>query len=175
MLTAFKYIFLLFLFFLSELKGYDTFFGYYNAMTEDYWEHTHSVATNCDGVFRDLHDSTAAGGLRPGTDNGTYEATLFGDRAVDIILNHSSSIAAVDAGTAVEPFFMYLAFHNEHDPHQAPLSALQSDGVAAIKTDVYKVTAALIETMDAQIGRVLVRNNITALLYIYLKYIYIFI
>ena len=100
-------------------------------MTEDYWEHTHSVANNCDGVFRDLHDSTAANGLRPGTDNGTYEATLFGDRAVAIILNHTAGAAgaaAVDSPASAEgravapdlaPFFMYLAFHNEHDPHQA--------------------------------------------------------
>ena len=25
-------------------RGYDTFYGYYNAMTEDYWSHTHSVS-----------------------------------------------------------------------------------------------------------------------------------
>ena len=47
---------------------------------------------------------------------------------------------------------------------QAPLQSLQSDGVAAIKNDVYKVTAALIETMDFQIGRVLDALNATGML-----------
>ena len=28
-------------------RGYDTFYGYYSAMTEDYWAHTHAVADGC--------------------------------------------------------------------------------------------------------------------------------
>jgi hypothetical protein len=54
-----------------------------------------------------------------------------------------------------------LAFHNEHDPHQAPLSALTTDTVGKIKNDVYKVTAALIETMDYQVGRLVDMLNST--------------
>lgn len=125
-------------------RGYDTFFGYYSAMTEDYWEHTHSVANGCElGLHsRDLHDSTSRSGPRAATDNGTYEATLFGDRAVDIITRHDP---------AAGPMFMYLAFHNEHDPHQAPSTELSIDKVGHIKTDTYKVTAALIQTMDVQV------------------------
>ena len=78
-------------------------------MTADYWEHVHSVAPGCElgEHSRDLHDSTAAGGLRPGTDNGTYEATLFGDRAVHVIGNHTMQATA---GLPAQPFFMYLAF-----------------------------------------------------------------
>lgn len=126
-------------------------------MTEDYWAHTHSVASGCSlgDHSRDLHDSTAAGGLRPGLDNGTYEATLFGDRAVQVISAHDPVAA---------PLYMYLAFHNEHDPHQAPRDALKDDAVGRIKSDVYKVTAALIHTMDAQVGRVIDALNRTEML-----------
>eukprot|EP01052_Picozoa_sp_SAG31_P040238 SAG31_NODE_5781_length_2331_cov_1.138889_2_plen_139_part_00 len=79
-------------------------------------------------------------------DNGTYEATLFGDRAVSLIHAHEQK-------QQQQPLFLYLAFHNEHDPHQAPLQAVQ--GFPHISDDTYKVTAAMIETMDAQVGRVL--------------------
>ena len=105
-------------------------------MTADYWEHVHSVAPGCElgEHSRDLHDSTAAGGLRPGTDNGTYEATLFGDRAVHVIGNHTMQATA---GLPAQPFFMYLAFHNEHDPHQAPLDSLADSAVGHIQSDVY--------------------------------------
>jgi arylsulfatase B/arylsulfatase I/J len=87
-------------------RGYDTFFGYYNAMTEDYWEHTHSISAGCSlgPHSRDLHDSTVTGGLKPGTDNGTYEATLFGDRAVDVVQAHCNGTAAL----CLTPFFMYV-------------------------------------------------------------------
>ena len=56
------------------------------------------------------------------------------------------------------------AFHNEHDPHQAPLSALAKEEVGHIKADVYKVTAALIQTMDVQIGRLLGALNTSGML-----------
>ena len=46
--------------------------------------HTHT-AFSLGGHGLDLHDSSVAEGLKPGSDNGTYEATLFGDRAVDLI------------------------------------------------------------------------------------------
>ena len=76
-------------------------------------------------------------------DNGTYESTLFGDHAVKLI----------DAHNVSAPLFMYIAFHNEHDPHQAPRPDIQKFE-SAIRSDTYKVTAAQIYTMDLQIGRI---------------------
>jgi arylsulfatase A-like enzyme len=125
-------------------RGYDGFLGYYNAMTEDYWTHVHSAAAGCDAIVPDMSNSTGLfGPITPSRDNGTFESVLFGDHAVNIIANHDAS----------KPLFMYLAFHNEHDPHQAPKASVES--FPNVKSDTYKVTAALIETMDVQIGRVL--------------------
>ena len=48
---------------------------------------------------------------------------------------------------------MYIAFHNEHDPHQAPKPDIDHFE-DTIRSDTYKVTAAQIATMDVQIGRI---------------------
>ncbi len=53
----------------------------------------------------------------------------------------------------------HVKFHNEHDPHQAPLESVR--GFPHIVNDTYKVTAAMIETMDAQVGRVVAALNQT--------------
>ena len=88
-----------------------------------------------------------------------YEGTLFGQRAVDRVTAHGSS-----ADLAGVPFFMYLAFHNEHDPHQAPLETLTGERAEKIPLDVYKITASLIQTMDLQVGRVIDALNSTGML-----------
>jgi arylsulfatase A-like enzyme len=129
-------------------RGYESFLGYYNAMTNDHWTH---AATVCAGVtYPDMCLSNGTN-LRALGDNGTYEATLFGSRSVDLIEAHDTTT----------PFFLYLAFHNEHDPHQAPLESVQS--FPHIVDDTYKVTAAMIETMDVQIGRVVAALNSTGM------------
>ena len=125
-------------------RGYETYLGYYSAMTADHWTHLNQAggsAKTCPS-FPDmcLSVGTNLSALR---DNSTYESTIFGDR----------SVALIEAHDAASPFFLYLAFHNEHDPHQAPrgdIDKLES----VIRSDTYKVTAAQIATMDLQIGRV---------------------
>ena len=144
-------------------RGYSSFLGYFDAMTEDYWLHTHSTGANAPGGCKGplggswpgLSNDTGTT-LSTSKDNSTYEATLFGDRAVQIIEQHGASHGND------KPLFMYLAFHNEHDPHQAPRDAIDAFD-SAIKSDVYKVTAAQISTMDLQIGRVLEALNRTGM------------
>ena len=63
---------------------------------------------------------------------GSYESTLFGDRAVEIIERHAAAYPDNS-----KPLFLYLAFHNEHDPHQAPRDAIDKFGL--IRSDTYKV------------------------------------
>ena len=104
---------------------------------------------------KDMHSSSVIFGLQAARDNSTYEAELFGDRAVELINQHSAQPGPPP------PLFLYQAFHNEHDPHQAPLDALSDDLVGHIKTDVYKVTAALINAMDVQVGRIVDALNST--------------
>ena len=129
-------------------------------MTKDYWAHTHAAADSCpgpglDGLWPALANTSAAN-FRLSADNGTYESTLFGDRAVRIIHDH----AATRAGT---PLFMYLAWHEEHDPHQASRDNIaRFDGT--VRSDTYKVTAAQIWTMDVQVGRVVDALNATGML-----------
>ena len=68
--------------------------------------------------------------------------------------------AATRAGT---PLFMYLAWHEEHDPHQASRDNIaRFDGT--VRSDTYKVTAAQIWTMDVQVGRVVDALNVTGML-----------
>ena len=45
---------------------------------------------------------------------------------------------------------------------QVPKSALSEDLVGHIKADVYKVTAALLQTMDVQVGRLIDALNTSA-------------
>jgi arylsulfatase A-like enzyme len=121
-------------------RGYASFLGYYHAMTEDYWAHTHSTGKDCPGPglgasWSDMSNNTGAAlGMSP--DNGTYESVLFGDQAVRTIGAH----AHVHEGETPAPLFMYIAFHNEHDPHQAPKAAIDAFE-ATIRSDTYKVTA----------------------------------
>ena len=42
------------------------------------------------------------------------------------------------AHDVASPLFLYIAFHNEHDPHQAPRAAIDKYS-ANIKSDTYKV------------------------------------
>ena len=124
-------------------RGYETYLGYYSAMTADHWTHLNQAggsAKTCPS-FPDMCLSVGTN-LSALGDNSTYESTIFGDR----------SVALIEAHDASSPFFLYLAFHNEHDPHQAPLASVQS--FPHIQDDTYKVTAAMIETMDTQVGRV---------------------
>ena len=111
-------------------RGYETYLGYYSAMTADHWTHLNQAggsAKTCPS-FPDmcLSNGTNLSALR---DNSTYESTIFGDR----------SVALIEAHDVASPFFLYLAFHNEHDPHQAPLASVQS--FPRIKDDTYKVRA----------------------------------
>eukprot|EP01049_Picozoa_sp_SAG25_P009107 SAG25_NODE_873_length_4990_cov_1.501533_7_plen_156_part_00 len=98
-------------------RGYSSFLGYYHAMTEDYWAHTHSTGANCPGpglggLWSDMSNSSGTAlGMSP--DNGTYESTLFGDHAVATIAAHaslggaSSTSTGAAASTPPPPLFMY--------------------------------------------------------------------
>ena len=79
-------------------RGYQSYLGYYNAMTHDYWTHVHSVAPSCTAVVPDMSNSSGLNGaIGVSADNGTYESTLFGDRAVQIVEAHDPQ----------KPLFLY--------------------------------------------------------------------
>eukprot|EP01052_Picozoa_sp_SAG31_P024430 SAG31_NODE_2078_length_6499_cov_2.182344_4_plen_247_part_00 len=143
-------------------RGYASFLGYYHAMTEDHWAHTHATGSNCPGpgmgrLWNDMSNSTGDA-LGMSLDNGTYESTLFGDHAVNAINTHARWLDSTGRPSSAVPLFMYIAFHNEHDPHQAPKAAIDQFE-STIRSDTYKVTAAQIATMDFQIGRIYTALN----------------
>ena len=47
----------------NEDASDDTFYGYYNAMTADYWTHSHSVGGPCP-LSLDLHNSSKGWGIK---------------------------------------------------------------------------------------------------------------
>lgn len=156
-------------------RGYASHLGYYDAMTQDYWAHTHAAATDCPGpglggLWPALANSSGPSDFSLSRDNGTYESVLFGDRAVSIITEHAAT-HRTDATHATDgtggddgaPLFLYLAFHNEHDPHQAPAADIAAFD-ATVESDAYKVTAAQIATLDVQVGRVVDALNATGML-----------
>ena len=153
-------------------RGYESFLGYFDAMTENYWAHTHSTGTGTPGGCKGpgleqlwpALSNTTGHELSHSLDNGTYEATLFGDHAVRLIEGHAAKVTAAAGSSmrSVVPLFLYLAFHNEHDPHQAPKPAVQAPETAGkVVSDTYKVTVAQIATMDVQMGRIVDALNST--------------
>lgn len=76
--------------------------------------------------------------LSTSTDFSTFEATLFRDHAVNTIRSHAASHAQ-------SPMFLYMAFHNEHDPHQSPKEVI--DKFETVRSDTYKITAALVPNL----------------------------
>lgn len=72
-----------------------------------------------------------------------YVTELLGQDAVGLIEKHDPKT----------PLFLYLAFTAPHAPYQAPEQAL--DQYASIADPARRAYAAMITTMDAQIGRVL--------------------
>ncbi|XP_065914444.1 arylsulfatase B-like [Dysidea avara] len=106
-------------------RGFDTFFGYYNAV-EDYYDHSFGDADNRKFNAVDFRNNT-----KPVTDkNGTYSTMLFTEAVEQIIMNHDS-----DKG----PFFIYAAYQSIHYPIEAPQNTLMNAPVFLMITNVHFV------------------------------------
>jgi len=144
-------------------RGFDTFFGYYDACQADYWYHGASggYPPNCtmkDGTLpTDLSNSTSEQieAASPSL-HGIYNTQLFGAEAARLVRAHP-----VD-----KPFYMYLAFMSVHDGcetgeektrigggKQAPLATVEKYSHTTL--DTYKVAGAMYTEMDTEIGRVI--------------------
>lgn len=73
-----------------------------------------------------------------------YLTDYFGDRAIDFIQRSSKS---------GKPYFLYLAFNAVHSPHM--VTAKYYDRFPQIKNHQQRVYAAMIASLDDQVGRVL--------------------
>lgn len=128
-------------------RGFDTFYGYYNAM-EDYFNHT------CNGTYPgtpghpthitaiDLHDNK-----EPVTDEaGSYSTNIFTKKIQEAIVSHKSSS---------EPFFIYAAYQSVHEPLQAPEVYMKGE-CSSIPYVVYNrpIFCGMMKALDEGIGNI---------------------
>ncbi|ESO99974.1 hypothetical protein LOTGIDRAFT_112980 [Lottia gigantea] len=121
-------------------RGFDSFFGYYNA-DEDYYNHSLSRVP-FKGYFLDYRDDR-----QPVRDqDGVYSTHAFTKRAESVISQHDTS----------KPLFLYLPYQAVHEPIEVPKQYenmypnIQSEGrrkfsgmVSALDEGIGNVTAAL--------------------------------
>ena len=126
-------------------RGFDSFYGYYNA-DEDYF--THSVRT----VYTDpqTNKRTVASGIDlrnnkdPVTKENTYSTNLYTSVIQQIITSHESKD---------EPFFVYAAYQAVHGPLEVPDKYLE--GCNSIPYANRKIFCGMMKALDEGI------NNIT--------------
>ncbi|XP_071094083.1 arylsulfatase B-like isoform X1 [Haliotis cracherodii] len=111
-------------------RGFDSFFGYYNAQ-EDYYTHV-------TGGFLDYRNNTSP----EKTDNGTYSTFRFTDVATDIIQRHNKS----------RPLFLYLPFQAVHAPIEVPekYEAMYPN----IQTEDRRKFCGMVSALDEAVGNI---------------------
>ena len=121
-------------------SGYDHFYGF-RVGAVDYFNHTTG------GLDEDLWAEDVL------VHESGYLTTLFGDRAVSVVNGYAKSR---------QPFFLSLHFNAPHWPWEAPGDEAESErlrkrgtGITHYDGGSQKTYQKMIETMDAQIGRVL--------------------
>lgn len=119
-------------------SGYDHFYGFRGGAI-DYYRHEGTDHRH------DLWDDDMP------IEKVGYATTLFGDRAVEVIDAYAKGR---------QPFFVSLHFNAPHWPWEAPgdqaeAERLKTLNLASHDHGTQKTYARMIETMDAQIGRVL--------------------
>lgn len=115
-------------------RGFDTFRGYLGDMMDDYTTHRRH------GINYMRHDQKEV-------DPKGHATDLFTDWAVEYLEERAK---------AGRPFFLYLAYNAPHDPIQPPAEWVQKVRERQAGIDDKRARlVALIEHMDAGIGRVL--------------------
>lgn len=119
-------------------RGFDSFFGYYNAALGDYWYH--GGGSGCkpnasekghlhNTYITDLSNSSGAQdpeGVLPAPDvvNGTYDQEMFTAEAVRLIKNRAARLAVLQEAntttttTGTAGMYIYLAYQNVHSTAQ---------------------------------------------------------
>ena len=124
-------------------RGFDHFHGWLTGMMDDYYNHLRGGVN-----FLRLN--------RQEVNSEGHATDIFSDWAIDYI---------TDRSTKNQPFFLYLAYTAPHNPIQPPDSNLQK--VKSRETSISEKRAgivALIEHLDANIGRVIATLEQTGLI-----------
>ena len=93
------------------------------------------------GGYVDLHDNNES----VFNANGSYSATLFANKTIDVINTHAAS-------GNTDPLFIYLAFQSIHSPIQAPEEWVRPYSWITEKSR--RTMAGMASCMDAEIARV---------------------
>ena len=109
--------------------GFDEFFGFLGGM-HDYLDPDKGFQTGKGWIYMPVYNGT-----KP-VEKAKYLTEEFTDRAIDFMGRHRG-----------RPFFLYLAYNAKHTPLQVPEEYLERSGG--------DVNAAMIETLDEGVGRVL--------------------
>eukprot|EP00041_Stephanoeca_diplocostata_P000814 m.17077 g.17077 ORF g.17077 m.17077 type:complete len:629 (+) comp11147_c0_seq1:175-2061(+) len=156
-------------------RGFDSFFGYYNAALRDYWYHGGGVQGKCDVMnATDLSNSTGymdADGVQHADSrvNGTYDQELFTTEAVRLINQHSAALRHDTSinmknmdSTQINGLYIYLAYQNVHlasnkiqagGPMQAPCTTVDTHYMN-MENDTYKLQGAMLTELDYGLGNV---------------------
>ncbi|XP_059143573.1 arylsulfatase B-like [Physella acuta] len=111
-------------------RGFDSFFGYYNAMEDHY---TKMYGQGYD--FRDNQEVYKAA-------NGTYSSYLYTERIKQVINSHDPQT----------PLFLYLPFQNVHEPLEVPENF--SNLYPNIKDVNRRTFSGMVTALDAAVGQV---------------------
>ncbi len=123
--------------------GFDAFHGFLGDMMDDYYNHRRH---NINYMRKDRDEIDPEG----------HATDLFSQWAIDFIEANGSPEATGDGAGNGKPWFLYLAYNAPHTPIQPPDAWLEK--VKARQPEISDRRAklvALIEHMDAGIGRVL--------------------
>ena len=131
-------------------RGFNTFYGFYNA-GEDHFTHATGSLPYPDpdnpGKMRhpyglDLRSNKEA----VTTENGTYSTNLYTKVIQDVITSHA-------AATDKKPFFIYGAFQAPHDPLQVPDKYLEN--CSEIQYHKRRMFCGMMQALDEGISNVI--------------------
>merc|ERR1711998_228019 len=124
-------------------RGFDTLYGYFSGF-EGYFEHTAEVQICADehDCFYDLRDNWTP------VRSDTYNTYLFSSQVETLISHYGSQEEDSD------PFFLYYALSNMHEPIQVPLEvkALHAKKLAQVPNDKRRTFAAMAIILDEAVG-----------------------
>lgn len=125
-------------------RGFDSFYGYFTGF-ESYFSHTAeiSLCKQEGDCYYDLHDDWT-----PVRREGVYNTDLFNEQAEIILANYKD--------TTGDPFFLYYAPGNMHQPLEVPLSVMKAneEKLSSIPNWARRTFAGMLMILDEAVGNV---------------------
>ena len=132
-------------------RGFDNFYGFYNGM-QSFYNHTMNCTYN-DIKYekKDLFNNN-----QPVADNNQYSTYIYKTKTIQTINAYAS-------GDQTDPFFIYLALQNVHEPLEAPQDKKDKISQLGPMPEKRKSKLAKVNIVDDAIGEirdVLISTNI---------------